>query len=79
MPYPAERSSSRSVRDRISNDQRDLEYVGAPDRHASPSEATEKELWAQEQTFYGSRAHSDTIKVPWAFVERLTEAVCYAA
>jgi hypothetical protein len=39
-----------------------------------------KELWAQEeQTFYGSPAHSDTIKVPWALVERLTEAVCYAA
>ena len=39
-----------------------------------------KELWAQEQqTFYGSPAHSDTIKVPRAFVERLTEAVCYAA
>ena len=38
-----------------------------------------KELWAQERTFYGSPAHSDTIKVPRAFVERLTEAVCYAA
>jgi hypothetical protein len=38
-----------------------------------------KELWAQEQTSYGSPAHSDTIKVPRAFVERLTEAVCYAA
>jgi hypothetical protein len=38
-----------------------------------------KELWAQEQIFCGSPARSDTIKVPWAFVERLTEAVCYAA
>ena len=38
-----------------------------------------KELWAQEQTFYGSPAHSDTVKVPRAFVERLTDAVCYAA
>ena len=37
-----------------------------------------KELWAGA-TFYGSPAHSDTIKVPRAFVERLTEAVCYAA
>jgi hypothetical protein len=37
-----------------------------------------KELWAQE-TFYGSPAETDTIKVPRAFVERLTEAVCYAA
>jgi hypothetical protein len=38
-----------------------------------------KELWAQEQTFYGLPAQSDTIKVPRAFVERLTDAVCYAA
>jgi hypothetical protein len=38
-----------------------------------------KELWAHEQTFYGSRAEIDTVKVPRAFVERLTEAVCYAA
>src|ERR671921_778772 len=38
-----------------------------------------KELWAQEQTFYESPAQSDTIKVPRAFVERLTDAVCYAA
>ena len=39
-----------------------------------------KELWAQEeQTFCGLPAHSDTIKVPRAFVERLTDAVCCAA
>jgi hypothetical protein len=38
-----------------------------------------KELWAAEQTFYGSPAQSDTVKVPRAYVERLTEAVCYAA
>jgi hypothetical protein len=39
-----------------------------------------KELWAQEeQTFYGLPARSDTIKVPRAFIERLTDAVCYAA
>ena len=37
-----------------------------------------KELWASA-TFYGSPAQTDTIKVPRAFVERLTEAVCYAA
>jgi hypothetical protein len=37
-----------------------------------------KELWAGA-TFYGSPAQSDTIKVPRAYVERLTEAVCYAA
>jgi hypothetical protein len=39
-----------------------------------------KELWAQEeQTLYGSPAQTDTIKVPRAYVERLTDAVCYAA
>ena len=37
-----------------------------------------KELWAGT-TFYGSPAQSDTVKVPRAFVEGLTEAVCYAA
>jgi hypothetical protein len=38
-----------------------------------------KELWAQERTFCGSPAESDTVKVPRVFMERLTEAVCYAA
>jgi DDE superfamily endonuclease len=38
-----------------------------------------KELWAREQTFYTSRAEADTVKVPRAYVERLTDAVCYAA
>ncbi len=38
-----------------------------------------KELWAQEATFCGSPRHTDTVKVPRAFVERLTDAVCYAA
>ena len=38
-----------------------------------------KELWAQEETFYGSSADIETVKVPRAFVERLTDAVCYAA
>jgi hypothetical protein len=38
-----------------------------------------KELWDQEQDFYGLPAHTDTVKVPRAFVERLTDAVCYAA
>jgi hypothetical protein len=37
-----------------------------------------KELWAGA-TFCGSSAQSDTLKVPRAYVERLTEAVCYAA
>jgi hypothetical protein len=38
-----------------------------------------KELWAWEATFYGSPAEIDTVKVPREFVERLTDAVCYAA
>jgi hypothetical protein len=38
-----------------------------------------KELWAQEETFCGSLADTDTIKVPRAFMERLTGALCYAA
>jgi hypothetical protein len=39
-----------------------------------------KELWAQEErTFCGSSAETDTVKVPRLFMERLTEAVCYAA
>jgi hypothetical protein len=37
-----------------------------------------KDLWASA-TFCGSPAHSDTVKVPRALVERLTDAVCYAA
>jgi hypothetical protein len=38
-----------------------------------------KELWAREKSFYTSRAEADTVKVPRAYVERLTDAVCYAA
>jgi hypothetical protein len=39
-----------------------------------------KQLWAQERvTFYGSPAEAETVKVPRVFVERLTDAVCYAA
>jgi hypothetical protein len=39
-----------------------------------------KELWAQEErTFCGSPSTTDTIKVSRVFMERLTEAVCYAA
>ena len=38
-----------------------------------------KELWAQEETFYGSPADTETVKVPKAFMQRLTDALCYAA
>jgi len=37
-------------------------------------------LWAQEQaTFRGSPQEVDAVKVPREFMERLTDAVCYAA
>jgi MYXO-CTERM domain-containing protein len=38
-----------------------------------------RELWAQEETFCGSPRQTDTAKVPRAFIERLTETLCYAA
>jgi hypothetical protein len=38
-----------------------------------------KELWAREATFCGSYAQTDVAKVPRALVERLTDALCYAA
>jgi DDE superfamily endonuclease len=37
-----------------------------------------KELWAHS-TFCGSPADTETVKVPKAFMERLTDALCYAA
>ena len=37
-----------------------------------------KELWVSA-TFCGSPAQSETVKVPRAYVERLTDAVCYVA
>jgi hypothetical protein len=37
-----------------------------------------KELWAST-TFCGLPTDTDTVKVPRAFVQRLTDAVCYAA
>ena len=51
-------------------------------RHPTFSDAlalVRKELWAQEATFRGSPQETDTVKVPREFVERLTDAVCYAA
>lgn len=39
-----------------------------------------RELWAQRgATFCGSGQESDLVKVPREFMERLTDAVCYAA
>jgi hypothetical protein len=39
-----------------------------------------KELWAAEgTTFCGSAQETDMVKVPREFMERLTDALCYAA
>ncbi len=39
-----------------------------------------RRLWAQERaTFRGSLRQEDMVKVPRQFIERLTDAVCYAA
>ncbi len=38
-----------------------------------------RRLWVQEATFCGSPADTETVKVPQALMERLTDAVCYAA
>jgi hypothetical protein len=55
-------------------------YHKAHPTFADALASVRKELWAQEErTFCGSPAQTDTVKVPRAFVERLTEAVCYAA
>lgn len=38
-----------------------------------------KRLWVAERTFCGSAQDTDMEKVPREFMERLTDAVCYAA
>ena len=39
-----------------------------------------RQLWSQEEaTFCGSVRQAETVKVPREFLERLTDAVCYAA
>ena len=51
-------------------------------RHPTFSDAlalVRKELWAQEMSFCASAQEVETVKVPREFVERLTDAVCYAA
>jgi len=37
-----------------------------------------KELWAYA-TFYGSPADTEMVKIPKSYMERLTDALCYAA
>jgi hypothetical protein len=51
-------------------------------RHPTFSDAlasVRKQLWAQEAAFYGSLRETEKVKVPREFMERLTDAVCYAA
>ena len=51
-------------------------------RHPTFSDAlalVRKELWAQEMSFCRSAQEVETVKLPREFVERLTDAVCYAA
>ena len=51
-------------------------------RHPTFSDAlavVRKELWAQEMSFCESAQEVESVKVPRHFVERLTDAVCYAA
>jgi hypothetical protein len=38
-----------------------------------------RKLWSQEATFCASVRQAQTVKVPREFLERLTDAVCYAA
>ena len=38
-----------------------------------------KQLWAQEAAFCGSLRATEPVKIPREFMERLTDAVCYAA
>ena len=52
------------------------------ERHPTFADAlalVRKELWAQEETFCGSPSATETVKVQREFLERLTDAVCYAA
>jgi hypothetical protein len=53
-------------------------YHKAHPTFSDASALVRKELWAHA-TFCGSPSATDTTKVPRAFVERLTDAVCYAA
>ena len=51
-------------------------------RHPTLADAlalVRKELWAQEEIFRGSPADTERVRVPKAFMERLTDALCYAA
>jgi hypothetical protein len=51
-------------------------------RHPTISDAlamVRRESWSHEATFCGLTTESDAVKVPREYMERLTDAVCYAA
>jgi hypothetical protein len=54
-------------------------YEKQPPTFSDALALVRKELWAQEATFCGSLAESDTVKVLRALIERSTDVVCYAA
>ncbi len=65
---------------RMSNAVRRAAWYDKP--HPTFSDAlalVRKELWAQEETFCESLRETDTVKVSREFVERLIDALCYAA
>jgi hypothetical protein len=53
-------------------------YRNAPPTFSDALALVRRELWVRE-TFRGSLRQDDMVKVPREFVERLTDAVCYAA
>ena len=59
--------------------QRAAWYCKPSPTFSDASALVRKELWSQEATFCGSSAVSDAVKVPRELMERLTDALCYAA
>jgi hypothetical protein len=65
----------------VHNVRRDAWYDKQAPTFSDALALVRKELWTTEQrmSFNGSPREADTVKVPREFVERLTDAVCYAA
>ena len=62
----------------VSSFRRAASYHKSYPTFAYALELVRKELWAQA-TFCGSPADTDAAKVPQAFMEHLTDALCYPA
>jgi hypothetical protein len=55
-------------------------YEKEPPTFSEALALVRKELWAQQEaTFCGSAQQTEMVKVPPKYLERLTDAVCYAA